>query len=619
MKRMLWLIAVTIVLFLVAIILPYPMVSLCLYIAAYGLIGWDVLRKAARNIIRGNVFDENFLMVIATLGALLLGEYPEAVAVMLLYQIGEMFQKRALQNSRKSIAALMNIRPEIANLEKDGQVNAVSPDTIQIGDTIVIRPGERVPLDGIVLEGRSALDTAALTGESIPRDVSVGEEVISGCVNRSGLLRVSVTKLYQDSTVAKILDLVDNAARHKARSEAFITRFARYYTPVVCGAAVLLAFIPPLLFGESLRVWGERALSFLVVSCPCALVISVPLTFFGGIGGASRNGILVKGSNYFEMLAHAEPVVFDKTGTLTEGIFRVTSIHPQSMPVEELLHLAATLESFSTHPIAVSIRTHNKKPLHTDALSDITDLQGFGLSASYEGQMYYIGNEALMAQQRIPIPYCPHFGTVVHLARDGEYLGHIAISDNLKSTAKAAIQALRQEGVRSTILLTGDRSDIAQHTADMLGINQVYANLLPADKVTHVEELFAKQTDGHHLVFVGDGINDAPVLARADVGVAMGALGSDAAVEAADIVLMDDDPRKLPLAIRLARRTLRIANQNIVFAIGIKTIVLVLAAMGIADMWMAVFADVGVSILAILNATRALHTGVVQTERMKTV
>ncbi|HPF88514.1 MAG TPA: heavy metal translocating P-type ATPase [Candidatus Limiplasma sp.] len=607
MKRNLWMIMFAAVLFLTAIFLPYPMLSLSLYFIAYMLVGWDILIRAGRNIVRGNVFDENFLMTVATIGALILGEYPEAVAVMLLYQIGEYFQKRALQKSRKSIAALMDIRPDTANLERNGSIETVDPDTVIIGDVIVIKPGERVPLDGTIIAGSSTLDTSALTGESIPREVLTGDEIISGCVNIAGLLRVSVTKKYQDSTVTKILELVENATRHKARSEAFITRFAKVYTPLVCGAALLLAFIPPLLFAASLSAWAARALTFLVVSCPCALVISVPLTFLGGIGGASRNGILVKGSNYLELLSKAETVVFDKTGTLTEGTFRVTSIHPQLLSENALLYLAATLESASSHPIAKSICLHNKIPIAADALSDMVDLQGFGLSAVYQKHRYYIGNQALMEQHGIACPYCPHTGVVVHLAKDGQYLGHIAISDHLKSSAKDAINALHSEGIRRTILLTGDRTDIARQTADILDIDQVYAELLPADKVAHVERLLTEQKDGY-LVFVGDGINDAPSLARADVGIAMGALGSDAAVEAADIVLMDDDPLKISTAIRIARRTMRIARENIVFALGIKALVLVLAAFGIANMWMAVFADVGVSILAILNAARALRT-----------
>lgn len=606
MNRRLWSIAVTVPLFLAALLLPHPWIALFLYLAAYAVIGWDILWKAVRNIIRGNVFDEHFLMSAATIGAFAIGEYPEAVAVMLLYQIGEYFQDRALDSSRKSIADLMNIRPDTANLEKDGQVVSVSPDTVAVGDVIVVRPGDRIPLDGVILEGDSALDTSALTGESIPREAIAGQDVVSGCINISGLLRVSVTKAYHESTVAKILDLVQNASRHKARSENFITRFARVYTPIVCGAAVLLTFLPPLFFGEALIVWLERALSFLVVSCPCALVISVPLTFFSAIGGASKNGVLVKGSNYLELLSQADTVVFDKTGTLTEGIFRVTSIHPQRLSSEELLHLAATLESFSTHPIAQSIRTHNQLPVEADAMTDVTNLPGYGVSAQYRGRRYLIGNQALMEQHSIAFPYCPHAGVVVHLAEGNEYLGHIEISDRIKPSSKISIEGLRREGIRNTILLTGDRPDIARSTGDTLGIDEVYAGLLPADKVAHVEALLTSKKRGR-LVFVGDGMNDAPVLARADVGVAMGALGSDAAVEAADIVLMDDDPRRLPLAVRIAKRTIRIARQNIVFALTVKVGVLALAGLGLANMWMAVFADVGVSMIAIVNAARALR------------
>ena len=610
---------ITAILLLTAILIPFPTVSVVLYFAAYALIGWEILYKAFRHLIRGNVFDENFLMSVATIGALVIGEYPEAVAVMLLYQIGEYFEKRALQNSRKSISSLMQIRPDIANLEKDGQVAAVAPDAVSVGDTIVIKPGERVPLDGIILEGSSTLDTSALTGESLPREALTGEDVISGCINLTGMLRVSVTKSYQNSTVAKILELVEHASKNKARSETFITRFARYYTPVVCIAALLLAFLPPLLFAQNLTLWVERALSFLVVSCPCALVISVPLTFFGAIGGASKNGILVKGSNYLEMLAQADTVVFDKTGTLTEGLFRVTSIHPQSHSSEELLQLAAVLESFSTHPIAKSIQAHNKRAVQPETLTNVQELQGYGRSAKIGRHQYLIGNQTLMEKHHISLPYCPHIGVVVHLAEDGRYLGHIEISDRIKQTAEEAVSMLKNVGIHNTVLLTGDREDIAQQTGRELGLQQVYAQLLPADKVTHVEALLS--ADKHkRVIFIGDGVNDAPVLARADIGVAMGALGSDAAVEAADVVLMDDDPRKLPLAIRLAKRTRTIAYQNIVFALAVKAIVLALASIGLADMWMAVFADVGVSMIAIVNATRTLQTKTIalpkkQTER----
>ncbi|MBN1778235.1 MAG: cadmium-translocating P-type ATPase [Clostridiales bacterium] len=606
-KHILWRIAVAGTLFWLAVFLPVDAVTVPLFFIAYALIGWDILWKAARHIRRGNVFDENFLMSLATIGALAIGEYPEAVAVMLLYQTGEYFQDRALDKSRRSISALMDIRPDTANVERDGTVQTMPPSIVNVGDVIVVKPGERIPLDGIVVGGSSALDTSALTGESLPREIVPGGEVVSGCVNISGLLRVSVTKAYRDSTITRILDLVEHASQNKARSETFITRFARIYTPIVCTAAVLLAAVPPLLFAQDFSVWLDRALSFLVVACPCALVISVPLTFFGGIGGASRNGILVKGSNYLELLSRADTVVFDKTGTLTEGIFRVTSIHPQSLPAQALLRLAATLEHYSTHPIAQSIRRHNLLPVDTETLSDVTDLQGYGLSAQNHGHRYLIGNAALMEQHGVALPYCPHLGVVVHIAEDGRYLGHIEISDEIKKTSAEAVQGLRAEGVRKTVLLTGDRQDIAEETGKAVGIRDVYAKLLPEDKVERVERLLAENTRGS-LLFVGDGINDAPVLARADVGVAMGALGSDAAVEAADIVLMDDDPRKLPLAIRLAKRTLSIARQNIAFALAVKAVVLVLAGAGITELWMAVFADVGVSIIAILNATRALRT-----------
>jgi Zn2+/Cd2+-exporting ATPase len=605
MKRLPWRIVLSAVFFLAAIYLPLFPLSLTLYLAAYALVGWDILWKAARHIVRGNVFDENFLMSVATIGALLIGEYPEAVAVMLLYQIGEYFQDRAVDKSRDSIAALMDIRPDTANIERDGTVVSVSPDTVKPGEIIIVKPGERIPLDGVVVEGNSTLDTSALTGESLPREVIAGAEVISGCINLTGLLRVSVSKTYRDSTVTKILDLVEHAAEHKARSEAFITRFARVYTPVVVVAAALLVAVPTLFFRQDFSIWLERALSFLVVSCPCALVISVPLTFFGGIGGMSRRGILVKGSNYLELLAHAHTVVFDKTGTLTQGIFHVTSVHPQALSSEELLQLAATLEQYSTHPIAQSIRLHNRLPLGADKPAEVEELQGYGVSARFQEHDYLIGNVALMDHHKIALPYCLHLGVVVHLAKDGQYLGHIEISDEIKPGSAEAVQALYREGIRDIVLLTGDRKDIAEETGKALGIQTVRAELLPSDKVAHVESLLAGTKPGS-LIFVGDGINDAPVLARADVGVAMGALGSDAAVEAADIVLMDDDPRKLPLAIRLARRTLFIARQNIVFALTVKTLVLILASAGLTELWMAVIADVGVSIIAILNATRTL-------------
>lgn len=607
-KRTLLSILLSAALFTVALFLQEGSLRMVLLLAAYALSGWEVLLEAGRNILRGEVFDENFLMAIATVGAIVIGEYPEAVAVMLLYQIGELFQSYALGKSRRSIAALMDIRPDTATVERDGTTAVLSPEDVAVADVLVIKPGERVPLDGVILEGTSALNTAALTGESAPRDVTVGDEVISGCVNQSGLLRVRVTKPYSESTVSKILDLVENASVKKAKVENFITRFARVYTPLVCALALLLFVIPSLITGDA-RTWGERALSFLVVSCPCALVISVPLTFFGGIGGASKRGILVKGSNYLEQLADAEVVVFDKTGTLTEGAFRVTLVHPELVSEQELLRLAATVESYSDHPISRSIRAHYHLPVDIQELANVQEIAGQGVTASLAGRTVYAGNEALMNAIGVAIPVCPHLGTIVHVAQDGTYLGHIVIADQIKATSKAAIAALRREGVRKTVMLTGDAKPVADYVAAELGLDEARAQLLPADKVAEVEALLSetRQRGRGRLLFVGDGVNDAPVLTRADVGVAMGALGSDAAVEAADVVLMDDDPRKLALGMRIARRTLSIARQNIIFALVVKALTLLLVAVGLANMWLAVFADVGVSFLAILNASRALN------------
>ncbi len=607
-KQTLMTIVVAAVIFIVALLVSQPVFRLILFIVAYLLSGFSVLKEAGENIIHGEIFDENFLMSIATLGALAIGEYPEAVAVMLLYQTGELFQSYALGKSRKSISALMDIRPDIAHVERNSETVTVSPEEVAVGEVIVVKPGERVPLDGVVLEGNSALNTAALTGESLPRDVTVGDDVVSGCVNQGGLLRVRASKPYGESTVAKILDLVENASAKKAKTEAFITRFARIYTPLVCAAALLLFLLPPLIAGGGWRVWGERALSFLVVSCPCALVISVPLTFFGGIGGASRNGILVKGSNYLEQLASAETIVFDKTGTLTEGSFKVSLIHPDQVTEQELLKLAATVESYSDHPISRSIRAQYHLPVDSDGLTNVKEIAGQGVSAELHGRTLFAGNQKLMDAIGVATPNCPHEGsTVVHVARDGVYLGHIVISDEIKPGSKAAIVALKGEGVRKTVMLTGDMQAVADQVGRELGLTEVHAQLLPADKVHQVEMLLSQSSPKGKLVFVGDGVNDAPVLTRADVGVAMGALGSDAAVEAADVVLMDDDPRKLPLAIRIARHTLKIARQNITFALAVKLGVLALVTVGLANMWLAVFADVGVSLLAILNATRALR------------
>ncbi len=584
--------------------LPVP--AILLFLVPYFTIGWDILWKALRNIKNGQVFDENFLMAIATVGALAIGEYPEAVFVMLFYQVGELFQAVAVGRSRKSITALMDIRPDYANVEREGKVETVDPDEVAMGETLLIRPGERVPIDAVVLEGVSTLNTAALTGESLPRDVAPGDEVISGCVNLSGLLRVRTTKEFGDSTVAKILDLVENSSAKKAKTEQFITRFAKWYTPAVVIGAVALAVLPPLLLDGDWTRWFRQALIFLVISCPCALVISVPLTFFGGIGGCSRAGILVKGSNYLEALARTETVVFDKTGTLTEGGFQVTAIHPQECEESRLLELAALAESHSSHPIARSLRDAYAAQLDQSRVSDVEELAGRGVKADIDGMTVYVGNDKLMEEVGVPWRPCHRVGTTVHLAGKGEYLGHIVIADQIKPDAKAAVAALKRAGVRQAVMLTGDAKEVGQAVGAELGLDQVHAQLLPADKVDRVEELLKGKSPRGTLVFVGDGINDAPVLSRADVGVAMGALGSDAAIEAADVVLMDDKPSKLAQAIRMARRTLRIANQNIVFALGVKGIFLLLGVLGRANMWEATFADVGVSVIAILNATRAL-------------
>lgn len=595
------------ILFALGLLLPQRVLSLLCLLAAYLLVGLDVLKDAALGIVHGQVFDENFLMALATVGAVAIGEYDEAVAVMLFYQIGEWFQSYAVGKSRASISELMDIRPETAEVERGGVIVTVDPEEVEIGETLVIRPGERIPLDGVILEGSSSLDTAALTGESLPRDVHEGDEVISGCINQSGLLRVRASKCYSDSTVARILDLVENASDKKARIESFITRFARVYTPIVCAAAALLFLLPPLLTGGGWKEWGYRALSFLVVSCPCALVISVPLSFFGGIGGASRCGILIKGSNYLEALSKVKIAVFDKTGTLTQGRFQIAAVHPSGADKDELLRTAALVESVSTHPISRSICAGWKEPLPTDELHDVSELAGFGVTANDHGELLAAGNFKLMERLHISVPDCPHDGTIVHVSRGDRYLGHIVIEDQLKEGAKEAVELLKKEGVEQIVMLTGDHAPAAKAAADRLGIETFYAQLLPAQKVEKVEALLAQKRADETLLFVGDGINDAPVLTRADVGAAMGALGSDAAVEAADIVLMDDDPRKLAQAVRISRRTMAIAKQNIIFALGVKLIVLALVAAGLSGMWLAVFADVGVCVLAILNAMRAMR------------
>lgn len=577
------------------------------FLVPYAVVGWDVLWKAVRNILHGQVFDENFLMALATVGAFGTGEYQEGVAVMLFYQLGEWFQRYAVGRSRKSIAALMDIRPDHANvIAPDGTTQQVDPDEVAVGAVILIKPGERVPLDGTVLEGDSMLDTAALTGESVPRHTSVGDAVISGCINGSGLLHVRVDKPYGESTVAKILDLVENAGEKKAKAENFITKFARWYTPAVVLAALLLAVVPPLVLGGGWAEWVHRALIFLVISCPCALVISVPLSFFGGIGGASKRGILVKGGAYMEVLAKTSTVVFDKTGTLTQGVFRVTAVHPHEAEKALLLEMATLAESFSTHPIAASLRAAYGKEPQTDRVKKYEELAGRGVRARVDGHDVCVGNGKLMDEAGAQWHECHLTGTVVHVAIDGMYAGHIVISDEVKPDAAAAISALKDAGVKKTVMLTGDSKEVGETVAKQLCLDEVYTQLLPADKVEHMEQLLARQPAGEALAFVGDGVNDAPVLARADVGIAMGGIGSDAAIEAADVVLMDDKPSKLAEAVRISRRTLRIVHQNIVFALAVKALVLVLGAFGMATMWEAVFADVGVMVLAILNAMRAL-------------
>ena len=604
-KRTLIRILASLALLVTAALLPlegWP--RLAVFLIPYALIGWDVLWEAVSSIFRGQMLDENFLMGIATVGAFFVGDYAEAVAVMLFYQVGELFQSYAVGKSRKSIAALMDIRPDYANIERDGELIQVDPDEVQVGDEIVIKAGEKVPLDGVIVSGRSALNTVALTGEALPRDVSAGDEIASGCVNTSGLLRVRVTRPFGESTVAKILDLVENASSKKARTENFITRFARIYTPAVVGAAALLAVIPPLLFHGQWSEWIYRALTFLVISCPCALVISVPLSFFGGIGGASKKGVLVKGSNYLESLASCDTVVFDKTGTLTEGAFRVTSVHPEGISEQELTRLAAAAESWSDHPIAQSLRSACTEDIDRAQVTNVEEIAGEGVKADVAGETIFAGNAKLMARIGITAPACENIGTIVHVAHKNRYLGHIVISDVIKQHAKQAIEALKAAGVRRTVMLTGDRAEVAHSVAQQLGIDQVRAELMPGDKVSAVESLLGGKGK---LAFVGDGINDAPVLSRADIGIAMGALGSDAAIEAADVVLMDDNPLKIATAMRIARKTMRIVMQNIVFALGVKALVLILGAVGAANMWLAVFADVGVAVLAILNAMRALR------------
>ncbi len=595
----------------------WEILKLAIYLVPYFVIGYDILWRSAVNISHGQVFDENFLMVVATLGALCIGFFPdteeqyrEAVFVMLFYQVGELFQSVAVGKSRKSISSLMDIRPDCAYIERDGELVPVDPETVAVGDIITVRPGEKIPLDGIVTEGTSDLNTVALTGEADPRAVAAGDAVISGCVNMSGVIKVKVTHTFGESTVSKILELVENSSENKSKSEQFITKFARIYTPAVVIAAVLLAVLPPLVipgsFIANFPTWLIRALTFLVISCPCALVISVPLSFFGGIGGASKKGILVKGSNYLETLSKVKTAVFDKTGTLTKGTFSVTEIHPENITEEQLLHLAAHAEAFSNHPIAVSLRNAYGKPVNMDAVADVSEITGRGVKAKVDGKTVYAGNAALMQETGLTPAACPAPGTVIHVAYDGKYAGYLLISDTPKETSKAAIAALKECGVERIVMLTGDRKETAEAISKELSIDEYHAGLLPADKVDMVEKLLSENRTDGKLAFVGDGINDAPVLMRADVGIAMGALGSDAAIEAADIVLMDDDPAKIAEAMKISRFTLRIVRQNIVFALAVKAAVLLLGALGLAPMWLAVFADVGVAFLAILNAMRTL-------------
>lgn len=585
---------------------------LLVYLVPYLVAGWDTLREAAESLAHGEALDENFLMSVATLGALAIGflpeaatQFPEAVFVMLFFQVGELFEGIAEGKSRRSISHLMDIRPDTANLEKDGEIAVVHCEELRPGDIIVIKPGEKVPVDATVLEGSSSLDTSALTGESVPRGCGAGDEILSGCVNLSGMLRVKVSREFGESTASRILELVEHAAGNKSRSEHFITRFARIYTPIVVAAAVLLAVIPPL-FGGVFSTWLYRALMFLVVSCPCALVLSVPLAFFGGIGGASRKGILVKGSNYLEALSRMQTVVFDKTGTLTEGVFEVVDVHPEIIEEKELLHLAAHVERFSTHPIAASLRAAYPEENDDCEIDAVQEVAGKGVSATVNGYKVCVGNPAMMELEGAQWHPCEKPGTIIHVSRDGIYLGHIVISDRIKADAAEAVKAIRELGVAKTVMLTGDHEEVGKAVAEELGIGSWYAGLLPAGKVAKVEELLASRPGGTALAFVGDGINDAPVLARADIGIAMGALGSDAAIEAADVVLMDDKPSKVALAVRISRRTMRIARENTWFSIGVKAAVLLAAAFGIATMWMAVFADVGVTVLAVLNSMRAL-------------
>ena len=603
-------IIIALILFCIALIVKFnnEWINNIIYIISYIIVGFEIVKKAVRNIFRGKVFDENFLMTVATIGAFCIGEFPEAVAVMLFYQIGELFQSYAVDKSRKSISNLMDIRPDYANVERDGKIQKVDPEDVKIGEIIIVKPGEKIPLDGCVVEGKSSLDTKALTGESLPREILEGEEVLSGCINLNGLIKVEVTKEFGESTVSKILDLVENASSKKSKSENFITKFAAYYTPIVVIIAVILAIVPPLVIENAVfSDWLYRALSFLVVSCPCALVISIPLSFFGGIGGASKMGVLIKGSNYLEALANTEIVVFDKTGTLTEGVFEVQKVKAIDISVEELLKLTAYAENYSNHPISLSVKKAYNKAIDEKQIVKTQELSGRGIVATIGKKEILVGNEKLMKEKQINFEKCDDIGTILYVAIDKKYAGYILISDRIKEDSVKAISNLKKNNVKQTVMLTGDRKDVGERVAKQLGIDKVYTELLPDGKVEKVEELLKKKSEKGKLAFVGDGINDAPVLAISDIGIAMGGLGSDAAIEAADVVLMTDEPSKIVNAIQLSKKTMRIVKENIIFAILVKVIVLILSALGISTMWEAVFADVGVSILAIINALRVLR------------
>lgn len=612
-KAMIRIIIAVVLVGLISLLPVKGYIRFALFMIPYLVIGYDILRKAIKGIMNRQVFDENFLMAVATIGAIALGDYTEGVAVMIFYQIGELFQSYAVGKSRRNISELMDIRPDYANVEtENGELEQVDPDEVEIGSVIVVQPGEKVPIDGVIIEGKSTLNTSALTGESLPREAEVDDEIVSGCINMTGVLRIKTTKEFGESTVSKILDMVENASSRKSRSENFISKFAHYYTPIVCYCATALAVLPPLvsiLFLHIAPDWGEwifRALTFLVISCPCALVISIPLSFFAGIGGASRSGVLVKGSNYMETLAQTSCVVFDKTGTLTQGVFAVSSIYPEGMSEDQLLEYAALAESYSSHPISRSLQKAYGKGIDKNRIADVEEISGNGVKAAIDGKEVSVGNDKLMKKLGVSYKELNEVGTVVYVAVDQIFAGSILISDQPKPTAAAAIKALNKAGIRKTVMLTGDRRNVAEHVAKELGISEYYAELLPADKVSGVEKLLAGQRSREKLAFVGDGINDAPVLSRADIGIAMGAMGSDAAIEAADIVLMDDDPMKIAKAIKIARKCIRIVYENIYFAIGIKVICLILGALGIANMWAAIFADVGVMVIAVLNAIRAL-------------